>query len=66
MERQIKPEPITREEAHAIIKRLLAESLENRIAMEESFHSDPGIQAAVAELKEERKQKEQKQSNGSV
>lgn len=66
MEPQIKPQPMTREKAHAIIKRLVAESQETLRHMEETFDTDPGIQAALAELRKERKQKEQNQSNGNV
>jgi hypothetical protein len=54
METQAKKEPMTREKARAILNRLLKESRENLEEMERTFHTDPGIQAALANLERRR------------
>jgi hypothetical protein len=51
-----KPERLTREKAHAIVKRLLADSMETRRQMEAEFHTDPGVKSALARL--DRRQEE--------
>lgn len=50
METPTQPPRLTREKAHAIIRRLLTESMETRQKMEDEFHTDPGIQATLARL----------------
>jgi hypothetical protein len=55
METQIKRTSMTHEKARAVIKRLVEESRANKREMIETFHTDPGIQKAVAELRELRK-----------
>lgn len=66
MEPQPKPERLTREKAHAIIERLLADSLETRRSMEESFHKNPGIQQVLKELRQLREQKQAAPSDEPV
>ena len=57
---------LTREKAHAIINRLLTESMETRRKMEEEFDTDPGIQAIVSELKKSNAQKKAVQSTDGL
>lgn len=54
---QTPPEPMRHERAIAILKRLVADKRQAEKDMVENFHTDPLIQAAVAELKRRREER---------
>ncbi len=54
---QTPPEQTAHERAVAIMKRLIADKRQAEKDMVENFHTDPLIQAAVAELKRRREER---------
>lgn len=54
---QITPEQTAHERAVAIMKRLVADKRQAEQDMVDNFHTDPLIQAAVAELKRRREER---------